>query len=241
MLLKHLETWNSYARTVRNEMKLLIVDDGSPEPAGNLVAGFATDDGLGFDLSLYRIQKDIPWNRGEARNLGTKMTTTPWVLHTDIDHLLPPGEAEALVAKVSALPISGWYRFRRYRVGAADETRKKDKLPPEAKFGEIKPHIDSYLCTPKAYWKAGGYNLAFSGCLGGGSPFLAEMERANGEPPILDAALHVYTRDKCEDASDFSLSRDTSEYKRRRARLEREGKIKGDPATAIVSPWVKVL
>jgi hypothetical protein len=118
-----------------------------------------------------------------------------------------------------------WYRFARFRVGKADETRKKDLIPDEKEFGEIKPHIDSYLVTKEIYWKAGGYDESYSGCLGGGSPFLEQL--AIAAPMKLlpeDIHLHVYTRHVIPDASISTLSRDTSEYKRRRAVI---GKVKG--------------
>jgi len=49
--------------------------------------------------------------------------------------------------------------------------------------------------------------------------------------------LHVYTRDKCPDAS-AKLDRSRSEYKRRSIALTRAGKIKGhDP---LRFPWERV-
>ncbi len=232
MLEMQLQTWAHYAPEVRNAFEFVVVDDGSPEPAHVPVSA---------DVRLYRIKVDVPWNRGMARNLGTQISETPWVLHVDTDHVLPNVEAALLVQKFRhAKPSKMWYRFKRRRVGAADETRRKDKADPAAKFVDIHPHIDSYLCTPKAYWAAGGYNEDFSGVLGGGSPFLKEMERANGEPAVLPIYLHVHTRHSVPDSSEHTLSRDPELFKQRKREIMRlRGTLRGhDP---VRQPWERLL
>jgi hypothetical protein len=230
MLAKQIENWQQMSDYVRGALTLLVVDDGSPEPAVGIP-------GL---MQLYRITKDIPWNRNGARNLGAHVATTPWILQTDIDHLLPPEAAEALCSRANDWNPKHWYRFRRFRNGVADETRMKDALPRDAKFGEIKPHIDSYLCTRELYWKAGGYDEDYSGSLGGGSPFLRELEKVGSvrtAPP--DVYLHVYTRSTCEDASDNTLSRDRSRYEKMSKAKAKAGKTKGE--NPLRFPWERVL
>jgi glycosyltransferase involved in cell wall biosynthesis len=216
-------------------VRVIVVDDGSPEPAEPIIRRRANEDLL-KRIELYRIGVDIPWNRGGARNLGAQQAATDWIVHIDIDHLLPPECAHALL-KAEVLP-DRWYRFRRFRNGQADETRMKDALPRSQTFGEIKPHIDSYLVTRDLYWQAGGYNEDFSGCLGGGSPFLQELEKLAPVaqlPP--DVCLHVYTRDRCPDASDFSLSREPGEFARRKKAMN--GNFRGhDP---VRFPWTRIL
>jgi len=240
MLRKQLETWAQYSLAVRDAMRFIIVDDCSPEPARDVLK--EPSRALAY-TSLYRIDVDKPWNRGMARNLGTKMATTPWVLHVDTDHVLTAGNAANLLTTVRSMvgAVPKWFRFSRYRVGAADETRKKDKIPPGAKYGKIHPHIDSYLCMPKAYWAAGGYNEDFSGVLGGGTPFLKEMERVNGEPPVLEGTfLEVHTRDSVSDSSEHTLPRDSAAFKRRKHEImAAHGTLRGhDP---IRLPWHRVL
>jgi len=244
MLRKHLETWESYPASVRAAMQLIIVDDGSPEPAEPIVR--EREDVREVWLQLYRIKTDIPWNRGGARNLGSYVAETPWLLHMDIDHLLPFDEGCKLANSVSPNVIYNtkklspdyWYRFERWRVGAADETRNKDAIPRDAKFGKIKPHGDSFIVPRELYWKVGGYNENFSGCLGGGSPFLKQLEAA-APHGVLPIALHVYTRDACPDASVSTLSRDTSEYVRRRRAMEKAGTLKG--INPLRFEWERVL
>lgn len=201
-------------------IKVIVVDDASPEPALEVFKDYGFNWGS-FEgrLEFFRIKKDIPWNRGGARNLGAKLCQTDWLMHVDIDHVLPPSSARNLL-ETDIKPLY-WYRFPRWRFGKADETRKKDTIPADADYGEIKPHIDSYLCTKNLFWSVGGYDEDYSGCLGGGSPFLKQLEAA--APVKLlpdDVRLHVHTRSSIKDASDFSLSRDTSEYTRRRTQKE---------------------
>ena len=228
MLVEQIRHWELYPAAVA----LILVDDGSPESAEDIIRQAASP-GLIERIALYRIEVDIPWNRGGARNLGTQQAQTDWIVHVDIDHVLPVESVAALLD--SDFDPCRWYRFERYRKGRADDTRRKDKIPADQEFGKIHPHIDSYLCTRDLYWRAGGYNEDFSGCLGGGSPFLAELERAGGAPKMAPAALHVYTRDVVPDASDHTLSRDRVEFSRRKVALR--GRLRGhDP---IRFPWTR--
>jgi hypothetical protein len=240
MLRKQLETWASYPLECFNTYRFVVVDDGSPEPAEDVIR---EEGRRPARLELLRIDEDKPWNRGMARNLGVNQNADcDWILHVDTDHVLPPDSAQALARMLAHLNRARWYRFRRFRVGAADETRKKDKVNPHATFAEIHPHIDSYLCTPKAFWKAGGYNTRFSGVLGGGSPFLKEMERANGEPAMIDFPLHVHTRHSVPDSSEHTLSRDPAAFKRRKREImAKYGTLRADPKEALPLPWHRVI
>jgi hypothetical protein len=234
MLIRQMDNWRSWPERARQAVNITVVDDGSLNPASKY---------LRYEpgLSLLQIDADIPWNRGMARNLATKECTTDWILHADLDHVLPENSAVLLTEMMHSFPPDKkhWYRFERYRVGAADFTRKKDKALPVAEWAKIHPHIDSYLCTPEAYWRAGGYNEDFSGVLGGGSPFLKEMEKANGEPGLIRYPLHVYTSHKVPDSSVKELSRDPALFKKRKAEIMKaRGTLRGhDP---IRQPWHKV-
>jgi len=203
MLQKQLATILDYPMKVR----VVIIDDCSPEPADvTLLRG----------IEVYRIETDIPWNREGARNLGAFVAETEWIIHVDIDHVLPSECVENLF-KCEVDP-KHWYKFFRFRVGKADETRKKDTIPEDQEYGSIKPHIDSFLCTKKLYWEVGGYNENYSGSLGGSGPFLRRMTLVGGQYKLLDVNtyLEVYTRDKISDASVSDLSRDTAEFRRKK-------------------------
>lgn len=227
MLCRQIQEWEQYSDSVR----IIIVDDGSPEAAEPIIRKHASQSLL-ERMQLYRILVDIPWNREEARNLGTAQSQTDWLIHIDIDHVLPAPAARALI-DFSPNP-QHWYRFPRWRKGRADETRRKDSLNPDDEFGPVKPHIDSYLIRREMYLQAGGYDLTFSGCLGGGTEFLKRLE-ALAEPRLLPEIipLHVYTRTTIVDASDWSLSRDRAEGKRRAQRAA----LKKRRENIVKSPW----
>lgn len=233
MLASQLESWRQYGP----DWTIIVVDDGSPEPAEPVIQAASPD--LRPRLQLYRIGVDIPWNRGGARNLGAHIASTEWIVHIDIDHLLLPECAAALVEQPKK--TKNWYRFPRYRRGQADATRRKDKIPPNLEYGAIHPHVDSYLCTREMYWRVGGYDEDYSGCLGGGSPFLRQLEQAAGPPKLLPAEifLEVHTSTSVPDASVCTLSRDTSEYSRRRRKKEAGRRIKA--TNPLRFPWERVL
>lgn len=233
ILKRQVEEWNMYPPGI----KVICIDDGSPEPALQIIqdSGFCI---LTSGFSLYRITTDIPWNRGGARNLGAHVATTDWILHVDIDHILPADAAEKLLAW--KLDKNRWYRFQRWRVGAADDTRKKDAIPPAAEYGQVHPHVDSYLVRRDIYWQTGGYDEDYSGCLGGGNPFLKRLEAIQPveilPPPI---RLEVYTRAAIKDANDWSLSRDTTKYREIKRRKEQTGDT--TPKNPLRFSWVREL
>lgn len=215
-----IKEWNKYPPAI----KVILVDDCSPEPAEPVVRKFASEELLSR-LELLRVAVDKPWNRAMCRNLSAQRAQSNWIMHVDTDHIFPAQHAQALLEFEAN--EDRWYRFRRFRVGRADDTRRKDKIDPNCEFGEIKPHIDSYLCTRELYWRVGGYDEDFSGMLGGGSPFLAQLtEAAQMEMAPSDISLHVYTRSVAPDASVSTLSRDTSRYAALRKEKERTGNTK---------------
>ncbi len=225
MLERQVAEWQHYP----DDLRVIVVDDGSPEPAAPIVEGSRAE--------VYRIGVDIPWNRGGARNLGATVAQTDWIVHVDIDHLLP---AEAAAALMAFNPKAGsWYRFPRFRNGPADETRRKDKVPDHVTFAAIHPHIDSYLIERSLFWKSGGYDEDYSGCLGGGTPFLKSLEKRVPVSLLPEPiALHVFTRGTCRDASDFSLSRDPAEFTRRRKAKEARGDTV--PRSHLRFPWSRI-
>lgn len=242
MLKRQVQEWNEYPEGVN----VICVDDGSPEPALPIIlsnsrrCAIHRDGKVCNEAQLYRIQNDIPWNRGGARNLGAHLAETDWIIHVDIDHVLPADAADKLLDY--KLDKKSWYRFPRWRVGKADETRKKDQIPNDCEYGQVHPHVDSYLIRKELYWsdKVGGYDEDYSGALGGGNMFLKRLQDAAPceilPPPI---RLEVYTRDAIKDANDWSLPRDTTRNKE----LRRQKELRGDtrPKNPLRFEWVREL
>jgi glycosyltransferase involved in cell wall biosynthesis len=235
MLKRQVEEWNKYQMGGWHpnnppSLNVICIDDGSPEPALPIIRRNLRPDFRGSDaVRLYRIDVDIPWNRGGARNLGAHLAGADWIVQVDIDHIFPADAAIALSDFIKMRRGSkiqnDWYQFPRWRRGRADETRKKDRIAPDAEFGEIHPHVDSYLIRRDLYWKVGGYDEDYSGAIGGGNPFLHRLESIAGPPLMLPLPirLEVYTRSEIADANEWTLSRDPIEYKRRKKEKERRG------------------
>lgn len=232
MLARHVEEWNKYEGT----LPIILVDDGSPEPALPIVKKLASAATLKV-LEVYHTDVDLPWCREFARNLASKMAATPWILHADLDHVFPVESLQRL--RTTPLESKRWFRFRRMRVGKADETRKKDRIPTHCEYGEIHPHVDSYLCRLKHYWKVGGYNEAFCGVLGGGNEFLRRFEALYPCEVLKKVFLHVHTRSVIDDASDLHCSRDTKPGKDLYRALHRAGSAY--PTEWLTLPWSRVL
>lgn len=216
MLKRQVEEWRKYP----DNIKIILVDDGSPQ-GRHAHPHMDKARSEGIDVREFVILKDIPWNRGGARNLGTMKAETDWIIHTDIDHILP---VDTAIALQEFQPAAGtYYRFSRYRVGKADFTRNKDDLPRDCEFGKIKPHMDSYLVERSLYMGLGGYDEDYSGGLGGGTPFVRELQSAATMIDLPEPfTLHVYTTDKVKDSSDVFLSRDTSRFKALQKKKARE-------------------
>ncbi len=225
MLERQASEWAQYPPAIQ----IIVVDDGSPEPAIDVLPADCR-------AAVYRITIDIPWNRNGARNLGAHVATTEWILHIDIDHVLPVQSAFDLLSLDISPPA--WFRFARFRVGRADATRKKDEIATDVEFGPIKPHIDSYLCARELYWRVGGYDEDYSGSLGGSSPFLEKMLAAAPCVNLEAVPLHVHTRNSVADASDLTLDRDRSRYETIRAAK----RASGDPVPTewLGFPWARV-
>ena len=234
MLQRQLAELNHYPPAVQ----VIIVDDGSPEPAERVVRKYASA-ALLEHLRLFRITVDVAWNREMARNLGAQEAQTEWIVQVDLDHVLSVGCVPDLLALQPA--PQHWYRFPRWRRGRADATRQKDMLARECDFGAIHPHVDSYLVRRDTYWTAGGYSEDFSGVLGGGGEFLARLARTAGPPLLLPSGihLHVVTRSVAEDSSITGLSRDTAPGKA----IWREKQARGlpRPTAWCLKPWERVL
>jgi len=225
------------------DLSILVVDDGSPEPALDVFNDLDQDTRnwhIKKRTRLFRHLEDIPWNREQARNLGAYMANTEWLIQVDIDHVLPWECAIQLCQDLEEITNpSDWYQFPRKRIGKADFTRQKDQLDPDATEGWIKPHVDSYLITRDRYLKS-PYDERYSGMLGGGTPFTARQNREHGQRKLLPDGiwLEVHTTDSVKDASITTLSRDKSAYSELRTIIG----VNDKPQQILTrSPWEQVV
>jgi hypothetical protein len=145
MLAYQVGNWNSYPVSLRDNLRVVIVDDGSPDsPAATVLRQIRP----AVPVDLYRIDVDVRWNWLAARNLGVDRTSDGWLLLTDMDHVVP---AETLETAIYGMLDPGIvYRFSR---------REHDGTP-------VGPHPNSWLMTRAMFWKIGGYDETLSGHYG---------------------------------------------------------------------------
>lgn len=141
---QHLSWWATFPASLRAHLNAIIVDDGSPVPAVDVLAGKT----LPFTVRLFRIQQDIRWNWLAARNIGFRHAAEGWCLVTDMDHVIP--ETTATAAVYGQHDPSVIYGFSRSEHSGA----------------RIAPHPNSWLMTRAMFWRVGGYDEALSGCYG---------------------------------------------------------------------------
>lgn len=213
-------------------VKVIVVDDGSQvSPAEPVFKNHPET-----KASLYRINEDVAWNDGGARNLGAYVADTDWLLHTDIDHVLPVESARNLLD----YPLNDirWYKFPRLRIGKADETRKRDQIGTDEVRGFIHPHMSSHLMTRKMFLSS-PCDERYSGCIGGDTPFLNRIEKLYGHHKLLpvEICLNVHTRNSVEDANITTLSRSGDEWKRRQKKIGLNDK----PESILNFTWQRIV
>lgn len=206
MLEYHLEVWRQYSDDVKRRLTVIIVDDGSPEPA-------KLEAGCGFPVSLYRIKENKPWNMDGARNLALSQVTTPWCLMTDIDHVLMPHQAEKML-NATCSPGSVYVPARRQYSGRP-----------------TRPHPNSYLIEPCVFWSTGGYDEDWCGWYGSDVCFRRNLEAV---APIFDTNAWYLTHcnNLINDATTKDWSRSNSSFGAER-NPHLVSKLRGTPYKAV--------
>jgi len=215
MLQRHLHQFRLYDRKVQKNLKVIIVDDGSPVTPARL------DSESPCDLSIYRMLVDVRWNQDACRNLGAHHADTDWLMFTDMDHLIPAETIHSIMTK--KLDEKTAYRFS--RVSLPD-------LEP------YKPHPNSWLMTKKLYDDIGGYDERLAGWYGTDGDFL---DRVAVAAPIirLDEPLIRVPREVIPDASTTQFTRKSPEDYTSIQTLRKQNA--GTRPVSLTFPWEKVL
>jgi hypothetical protein len=134
-----------YSKALRDRIEVIVVDDASPiTPAASVVRPQSLP-----EHRVYRIAKDIPWNQDAARNIGAHEASSPWLLLTDIDHVVPAETLKGLLdldKDPTVLYTLGRTKF------FSDDVRE--------------PHPNSYVMTRGMYWAIGGHDEDYAGIYG---------------------------------------------------------------------------
>lgn len=185
---------------VRGFLRLIVVDDGSPEAPATPPAATL---GLG-GFALYRIGVDVRWNWLACRNLAMAKAKTKWRLMTDIDHLMPEATARRLIFE--KLDEQRVYRFS--RVDAPGLT-------------PYKPHPNTWLMTGEMFDRIGGYDERFSGYYGTDGEFRDRVTREAQAIVILPEVMVRVPREHVADASTTRYGRKEPQDRDGVARIRR--------------------
>lgn len=186
--------WAAWPDKAKAQIEIIIVDDGSPEPAIDVPrpAGLPA-------LSIYRVTEDRPWHQHAARNLGAHVAKGPWLLLTDMDHVLTGANVAALVKRLGRMDHGTAYFLHRIEADTG--------LPTLGKLNERKPHPNSFVMTRELYWQAGGYDEDYCGLYGTDGLFKSRLFEIAERGFLKHVALVRYWRDIVPDASTTTLPR----------------------------------
>jgi len=234
MLAAQYAVWASYSDTMKDQIEIVLVDDGSPADVAALTV--PRPDGLPT-LRIYRVLVDIPWHQHGARNLAATEALGPWLFLTDMDHVLPVESLRQVLAIVET-GTDAVYTFQRLDA--------PDLRPTQNERGNLKPHCNTFLMTKARFWKVGGYD---EDCVGYGTDGYFRHRLYRKGPAIHLAHVPVirYPREVIADASGSQPGMDPKAFRnagRRKAetaqRLARKH-AKGLGPTVLAFPWERVL
>jgi len=184
MLKMQLENFKSYSRIIKDNLELIFVDDCSPLLAKiDIVTGCYT--------RLFRSLVDIRWNQDFCRNLAVSQAVTPWLLLTDIDHLIPESVMRHLML---SRQINEEVSYRFGRVTAPENTHHK-------------PHPNTWFMTKEIYKATGGYDERFAGYYGTDGDFRSRVKRESNIELLEDQRIIRVPREYVADASTVSYGR----------------------------------
>lgn len=184
---------SQYSDSTKHRLEVIVVDDGSPaHPAADV----PRPKGLPSH-SIFRIDRDLRWNQDAARNIGAHEARSPWLLLTDIDHVVPEQTLARLV-EMEREP-SVFYTFSRIKF-ASGEPRE--------------PHPNSYFMSKELYWAIGGHDEDFAGIYGKDFLFRQRALRHTKEIVLHEAPVARVGSTMVGDAGTRTISRKNTLWQR---------------------------
>lgn len=183
----------AYPAEIKAKIEVVVVDDASPTcPAHDVErpAGLPA-------VSIYRISNDIRWNQDAARNIGAFEARSPWLLLTDIDHVVPAGSLTAITS--DSFASDTFYTLGRIKFYGG-QTRDS--------------HPNSYLISKNLYWTIGGHDEDFAGIYGKDFLFRKRAKALALEMHRADIVLARVGSSHMGDAGTTTISRKNSFPKR---------------------------
>lgn len=181
--------YNRYDSNVLDKIHFVFVDDCSPIPV-------VIDPNTNLNYTLIRVEDDIPWNQGGARNIGVQHAMSDRIILTDLDIIFP----ENLLAQLLDFypPQHSIFKF---------------KTISNLKF--VEPHFNVFLMWKDTFMRTKGVDEAFSGRYGYDDVFFYFLNKALGVKFYLHNYSNIVHREHKENSEKQhnSLKREMSENK----------------------------
>lgn len=183
----------SYPVHIKKAISVIVVDDASPLKPASTVSRPASLP----PHSIFRLDRDIRWNQDAARNIGAHEAVTPWLLLTDIDHVVPATTLGEILSMDKDPAV--FYTFGRVKFANGE--------PRES-------HPNSYLMTRDLYWKIGGHDEDFAGIYGKDFLFRKRAHRVSSERHLSHLPIARVGSTMVSDAGTTTISRDNTVLQR---------------------------
>jgi cellulose synthase/poly-beta-1,6-N-acetylglucosamine synthase-like glycosyltransferase len=178
-----------YPASLKRKIEVIVVDDGSPtRPASEVDRPRNLP-----SHSIFRIDRDVRWNQDAARNIGAHEARSPWLLLTDMDHVVPQDTLAQLAGMDKNSSV--FYTFSRIKFPTRDERE---------------PHPNSYFMTKELYWAIGGHDEDFAGIYGKDFLFRKRAHRHTNEVVLQGAPIARVGSTMVSDAGTRTISRRNS-------------------------------
>lgn len=228
MLAQHYAEWTNWPAETRDRVRVVIVDDGSPQ---GWAVKVPRPEGLP-ELAIYRVAEDKLWWHHAARNIAMHEAPEGWCMLTDVDHVLPLRSAETMLRAIDGGELDETKAYYLDRITTAGKPRTG------LSGNEMKPHPNSFLLTRETFWRIGGYDERLCGCYGTDSQLRQAIMLAGARGRLSGAPLVEWTRKDCPDAN-TSADRKTAENNRLRAEKMRDAR--GLPPLVLTQKYERVL
>lgn len=233
MLAEQYRVWAGYPDAIKAVLEIVLVDDGSPVPALTV----PRPDGLPA-LRIYRVLVDLPWHQHGARNLAAHEAVGPWLLLTDMDHVVPADSLARLIDRLQTASPDAVFTFARLDA--------PDLRPKVNDRGQPHPHVNTFAISKAHYWAIGGYDEDLVG-YGTDGFFRKRLYAAGPSVHLEDAPIIRYPREVIADANTTppgvnpKAARNVARHTTHNQRVLAEKARRGEGPRALSFLWERVL
>lgn len=156
LFLDQLKRWDQYSDYMKSNIRIIIVDDGSPHSEAKDVIE-SSKHKPNISIHLLKIHEDILWNTAGSRNLGVQYILENFgensiTFLSLMDAILPEETIAYILKNKNKLD----FKNKIYKLKRKDIFTQKD----------YKPHSSLLLLTPFTFFSVGGLDEDFSGAYG---------------------------------------------------------------------------